>query len=283
MAKEKRRYQLIFVGDHYEIADSSNSEIPKWPVQDEGGHWHSRQFSGQRARFDRSHVDFGFQAIRINEKDIPIDADGELDLDGVFIVGDALYTEPRAKNPAPIAWEKNGIIYTYGKTNLVVYPPTPLHKKYPDKWILNHGKTFVGAFDSLAKAKKFGKDNFYLDRSKNPTRRTVAAKPKARSRATGKAPSARLIARRKKDTVKGYYPNPVADKIALHFNAGNDSNGNPRRVFVVVNTNGNVEGAFNEGYIGSSAVTKHFPGIAIVGRFDITPAQYREIRKHYEK
>jgi hypothetical protein len=43
---------------------------------------------------------------------------------------------------------------------------------------------------------------------KNPGKRKITKKPTAKSQATGKRPSKRLVARRAKDTVKGYYPNP---------------------------------------------------------------------------
>ena len=117
----------------------------------------------------------------------------------------------------------------------------------------------------------------------NPARRIGTAHPKRKSEATKKTPTKRLVARRKRNTKAGYYPNPIQDKIALYFNAGNDTNGNPRSLFVVVNTAGAVIGAYDEGYAGESAVTKHYPGIAIVGRFDITPAQRKSLLKEYGK
>ncbi len=117
----------------------------------------------------------------------------------------------------------------------------------------------------------------------NPAKRIGAAHPKRRSAATHAAPSKRLVRRRKENVKQGYFPNPIADKIALHFNAGNDTNGNQRRIFVVVDTRGNVLGAFDEGYVGNAAVTSHYPGIAIVGRFDITPAQRKTLLKDYGK
>ena len=52
--------QQIWVGDGYEVATDDNSEIPEWPIQDAGGRWRYEEFDGQRVRFDRGHVDFGF-------------------------------------------------------------------------------------------------------------------------------------------------------------------------------------------------------------------------------
>jgi hypothetical protein len=147
--------------------------------------------------------------------------------------------------------------------------------------------------------------DYYLEhimedsRASNPAPRIGTAKPKRRSQVTGKAPSKRLVARRAKNKRRGYFPNPadihvdinshndtrknnpIADKIALKFNAGNDRNGNPRRVFVVVNTSGVVLSAHDEGYQGEKAVTQHYPGIAIVGQFDITPTDYKYFIKQY--
>lgn len=116
-------------------------------------------------------------------------------------------------------------------------------------------------------------------RNVNPARRSGAARPRVKRVLSRTA--ARLVHRRKINTKRGYFPNPLKDKIALHFNAGNNVNGNPRRVFVVVNTQGAVIGAYDEGYRGEASVTKHFPGIAIVGRFNISVAQYNELLKDY--
>lgn len=76
---------------------------------------------------------------------------------------------------------------------------------------------------------------------------------------------------------------PAADKLALHLDAGNDTNGNPRRIYIVVSTKGSVISAHDEGYYGDAAVTKRYPNIAIVGRFKITPGEYRSLKKQYGK
>lgn len=64
--------QLVWVCDRYELADDNNSEVPNWPVQDEGGHWHREEFPGQRVAYDRAHVNFG---IRVEPCDPPADLD----------------------------------------------------------------------------------------------------------------------------------------------------------------------------------------------------------------
>lgn len=127
-------------------------------------------------------------------------------------------------------------------------------------------------------------------RAANPAPRIGTARPRRVSQLTKKPPTKRLVARRKKNTDQGYFPNPdigrkhnpIADKIALHFNAGNDANGTPRRVFVVVNTSGVVIKAIDEGYLGERAVTGEFPGIAIVGQFPIKPVDYKHFLRTYK-
>lgn len=82
--------QLIYVCDRCEIADSSNSEVPEWPVQDQGAHWHYSQFDGQRVAYDRARVEFGFLANRMSADDI-----SALDMDNlpsdVYVVGNDFY------------------------------------------------------------------------------------------------------------------------------------------------------------------------------------------------
>ena len=69
-------------------------------------------------------------------------------------------------------------------------------------------------------------------------------------------------------------------KCLLHLNAGNDRNGNPRRLYVVME-NGRIVAVFNEGYEGHGAIPAAYKRLyAHVGeRIDITPAQYRELKK----
>lgn len=55
-------------------------------------------------------------------------------------------------------------------------------------------------------------------RKKNPAPRIGTAKPKRRSQATGKAPTKRLVTRRKANAKKGYFPNP-AEVVKAHKTA----------------------------------------------------------------
>ena len=75
--------------------------------------------------------------------------------------------------------------------------------------------------------------------------------------------------------------------IAIHVNAGNDTNGNPRRLFVVFDDAGKmanyvpdarVMAVVSEGYRGSAALRDEYPDVPVAEiRLDITPKQYREL------
>jgi 3-dehydroquinate dehydratase len=61
---------------------------------------------------------------------------------------------------------------------------------------------------------------------------------------------------------------------ALHLCADNDVNGNPRRVFVVMNHEGRFVEAIDEGYEGDGALYKRWPWFhsSVALRHDIKPA-----------
>ncbi len=69
----------------------------------------------------------------------------------------------------------------------------------------------------------------------------------------------------------------------IHLRAQNDTNGNPRRVFVVFNEDGNIIEAIDEGYRGQAAVTKKYPGLPNGGSFITTPAEYRHLLKEWAR
>ena len=71
--------------------------------------------------------------------------------------------------------------------------------------------------------------------------------------------------------------------LAIRLNAGNDGNGNPRRVFVVFNGNGTILEAIDEGYDGTSALYSKYPEAheLWVNSFPTTPAEYRGLIKAY--
>ena len=61
-----------------------------------------------------------------------------------------------------------------------------------------------------------------------------------------------------------------------HLNAGNDNNGNPRRVFVVYSHAGNIIDAIDEGYSGTPRWLRDLPQLP---GFIIKPGEYRELLK----
>jgi len=87
--------QLVWNGcDMDVVADERNSEIPAWPVQDEGGRWHYEQFKGQRVVFSGAHVHFGFLAVEVDKAEVPTDEDGEMILDGLTMTNDGRVFRP---------------------------------------------------------------------------------------------------------------------------------------------------------------------------------------------
>ena len=65
-------------------------------------------------------------------------------------------------------------------------------------------------------------------------------------------------------------------KVAIRLNAGNDRNGNPRRVFVVIDPRHGVVDAIDEGYSGDAELKKRYR-ITSSADFSTTPAEYREL------
>jgi hypothetical protein len=72
--------------------------------------------------------------------------------------------------------------------------------------------------------------------------------------------------------------------MAIRLNAGNDSNGNPRRVYVVFDSTGKIIDAIDEGYSGIQALDEVYPKHNdSVASFDTSPSEYRELVKSYSK
>jgi hypothetical protein len=67
--------------------------------------------------------------------------------------------------------------------------------------------------------------------------------------------------------------------IAMHLNAGHDRNGNPRRLWVVLDVYGGINTVFDEGYNGTGELYKNYPNITIGPELDIIPAQYKALLK----
>jgi hypothetical protein len=72
---------------------------------------------------------------------------------------------------------------------------------------------------------------------------------------------------------------------AIKLNAGNDRNGNPRRVFVVLDESGNIIEAIDEEYRGTAALFDKYapPDIGYPCEFATTPKEYRELLRDWAK
>lgn len=64
-----------------------------------------------------------------------------------------------------------------------------------------------------------------------------------------------------------------------HLNAGNDTNGNPRRCFLVYNDQGTTVECIDEGYRGEAAWRKSYPTAVYLGLLRTTATQIRELHK----
>ena len=71
--------------------------------------------------------------------------------------------------------------------------------------------------------------------------------------------------------------------VAIKLCAKNDINGNPRRVFVVLDDMGSLVEAIDEGYNGTAELFAKYPDISKVQgwpiEFATTPAEYRRLLK----
>lgn len=66
--------------------------------------------------------------------------------------------------------------------------------------------------------------------------------------------------------------------VAIHLNAGHDVNGNPRRVYVVIDRYGAIVATVDEGYSGTQALKDAgFPNVIHGPQFAITPGEYRDL------
>jgi len=72
--------------------------------------------------------------------------------------------------------------------------------------------------------------------------------------------------------------------VAIKLNAKNDMSGNPRRVYVVLDTvTGDVIDAIDDGYTGIGGLHAEYPDIPSPPEFYTTPAEYRSLLKIGEK
>lgn len=64
--------------------------------------------------------------------------------------------------------------------------------------------------------------------------------------------------------------------IYLHLATKHDTNGNPRRLFLVLDEDGNPVDAIDEGYAGSRQVYEKYPNIMDGPRIEVTISEYKD-------
>ena len=72
--------------------------------------------------------------------------------------------------------------------------------------------------------------------------------------------------------------------IVIHLRAPNDSNGNPRRLYLIIDpSNGLPIDCIDEGYLGNSAYKSKYPESVYSTQIDIPAKEYRRIRKQFSE
>lgn len=72
--------------------------------------------------------------------------------------------------------------------------------------------------------------------------------------------------------------------LAIKVNAGHDSNGNPRRGWMITScSKGETLDFVDEGYHGSSILRREYPRAVVGPEFQVTPGQYRDLKRTAEK
>ena len=74
--------------------------------------------------------------------------------------------------------------------------------------------------------------------------------------------------------------------ICIRLCAKNDRNGNPRRVYVLLDSEGQIVRVVNEGYLGSGALDGILdPAVhrSLICDFSTTPGEYRRLLRAYKQ
>ncbi len=69
--------------------------------------------------------------------------------------------------------------------------------------------------------------------------------------------------------------------VCIKLCAKNDRNGNPRRVYVLIGSDGCVKRAIDEGYAGRGALDGVVGRDVIIQEFDTTPTEYRRLLRAF--
>lgn len=76
----------------------------------------------------------------------------------------------------------------------------------------------------------------------------------------------------------------MARKLAVYMNAGNDRNGNPRRGWLVLDSDtGEALDYVDEGYLGPAALALAHPGAVSSPRIMVTPAERRGWKRAFAR
>lgn len=68
---------------------------------------------------------------------------------------------------------------------------------------------------------------------------------------------------------------------AIHLKAKNDTNGNPRRLYLILDNDSDAVDAVDEGYKGRGALDEHYEGVPIGVTIQVTPKEYRDWLRHF--
>jgi len=72
-------------------------------------------------------------------------------------------------------------------------------------------------------------------------------------------------------------------KYAVGIDAGQDTNGNPRRGWFVYSSVGTLEGFLEEGYNGAGFLQRTFPGVVeLINRMPVKPGYYRAAMRNFQ-
>ncbi len=68
--------------------------------------------------------------------------------------------------------------------------------------------------------------------------------------------------------------------IYLHLATKHDVNGNPRRLYVILDSDGDVVDVIDEGYAGNSQVRKKYPDAVVGPRIEVPISEYKDWLKY---
>jgi hypothetical protein len=67
--------------------------------------------------------------------------------------------------------------------------------------------------------------------------------------------------------------------LAIYIDAGHDTNGNPRRGWIIADSSGQFVDFVDEGYEGQSALLRDYHRVPETQRIVVKPSVYRDLKK----